>query len=444
MSNLKMRMAMLMLMLLIGASAQAQTADDIINKYLAATGGEKWKSLETLAVTSRSQAFSYDLYWKKPNRVRKDVLIESPSGPSSDIRAFDGKTGWRLSPELEGSEKPRLMSEHEVLELLEEGDVFMLLFNYKAKGYKAELLGKENSNGQSISKIKITKPSGQLVDIFVDDKTSLIVRQAAYGRNPADDGALRAVNANVGDYRTVGGLMLPHRIGAAVLEYRVNAPMEENAFKMPGQENQVQDSPAPSSQELQDDPIERVKDAERRADLLKLHPEADVDKDGTLSLEEAWAFLKKDQAARKLLVVGTLAPDWVLADASNKSHRLSDYRGKVVVMDFWAVWCIPCHRAMPWLEKLHTEFSKRGLVVLGISTGEKGGDPVQLMKDRGYHYGLLLHGETISNAYAVVGLPTIYIVGVDGRIIYSGFGTNTALDTRRTELIEDYLRKHDM
>jgi peroxiredoxin/outer membrane lipoprotein-sorting protein len=444
MSKRKMRVGILMLMLLAVTSARAQTADDIINKYLAATGGEKWKSLETLGVTSRSQAFSFNLYWRKPNRVRKDVLVDSPSGQSSDIRAFDGKTGWRLSPELEGSEKPRLMSEQEVLELLEEGDVFTLLFNYKAKGYKVELPGKESSNGQSVYKLKITKPSGQRVDVFVDDKTSLIVRQAAYGRDPEDRDAVRAVTANVGDYRSVGGLMLPHRIGAAVLEYHVNAAMDENAFKMPGQENQVQESPVASPDKPQDEPIERVRDAETRADLLKLHPEADVNKDGLLSLEEAWAFLKKDQAARKLLVVGTLAPDWVLGDASNKSHQLSDYRGKVVVMDFGAVWCIPCHRAMPWLEKLHTEFSKRGLVVLGISTGEKGGDPVQLMKDRGYHYGLLLHGETISNSYAVVGLPTIYIVGIDGRIIYSGFGTNTALDTRRTEVIEDYLRKHDM
>src|SRR5205823_11636012 len=68
------------------------------------------------------------------------------------------------------------------------------------------------------------------------------------------------------------------------------------------------------------------------------------------------------------LPVGTAAPEWVLKDPNDRSHRLSDYKGKVVLMDFWAVWCIPCHRAMPWLEKVHADLSKRGVVVVGIST----------------------------------------------------------------------------
>jgi peroxiredoxin/outer membrane lipoprotein-sorting protein len=432
-----------MMFVAIAATARAQTADDIVNKYIAATGGERWKSLETLAVTSRSEAFSFDLYWKKPNKVRKDVLLDSPAGQGLDTRSCDGKKGWRFSPLLEGSEKTRLLSEQEVLELLEEGDVFTMFFNYKAKGYKIELLGKDNSNGQSAYKLKLTKPSGQLLDILIDDKTFLTVRQIVHGRSPEDKGPI-AITVNVSDYRVVNGLMLPHRIGAAVLEYRVNIPLDDSVFKIPGDESNSQEPTGATAAQPPADIAERVRDPERRAELLKLYPDADVNKDGVLSLEEAWAFLKKDQAARKLLAVGTLAPDWILNDASNKSHRLTDYRGKVVLMDFWAVWCIPCHRAMPWLEKLHKDLLKRGVVVVGISTGEKGGDPVQLMKDRGYTYNLMLHGETISQAYAVIGLPTMYIVGVDGRIIYSGFGTNPTLDVHRRALIEDYLKQHDM
>ncbi len=72
---------------------------------------------------------------------------------------------------------------------------------------------------------------------------------------------------------------------------------------------------------------------------------------------------------------------------------------------------------MPWLQKAHVDLSKRGVVVLGISTNEKGGDPVKLMKDRRYTYELLLNGEAISKAYGVVGMPTFYMVGMDGRII---------------------------
>jgi len=63
------------------------------------------------------------------------------------------------------------------------------------------------------------------------------------------------------------------------------------------------------------------------------------------------------------------------------------------------------------------------------------------MKDRGYSYGLMLHGETISAAYAVVGLPTMYVIGVDGRIIYSGFRSNKILEDRRRTFIEEYLKQ---
>jgi peroxiredoxin/outer membrane lipoprotein-sorting protein len=414
---------------------QAQTADEIVNKYVAATGGlEKWKSLESFAVVSRSEAWSYDLYWKKPNLIRIEVAIKYP-GPGLDIRSFDGTTGWRSSP-LEGSEAARLMSGSEIRDLQETGDAFRELIDYKTKGHRLELVGKEPLDGNPAYQLKLTKPSGDVVQIFLDAKTFLEVKRVRHGRTP--DGQEHDVVIAIGDYRAVGGLLLPHRIGNAVLEYQVNIPMDIAGFKMPGKSDEGQ-SQVHDPEKKDSDLTERVRTPERRAELLKANPEADVNKDGTLSLEEAWAFLKKDKAARQLLPVGTLAPDWTLKDPGAKLHRLSDYRGKVVVLDFWAVWCIPCHRAMPALQKLHNDLARRGLVVVGISTDEHGGDPVQLMKDRGYTYELLLNGETISEAYGVAGMPTIYVIGVDGRIIHSGFGANEIAEQRRRTFIEGYL-----
>lgn len=428
----------LVLLFVFIAPVSAQTVDEIVTKYVAATGGaEKWKSLQSFAVVSRSEAFSYDLYWKKPNRIRIEVAIQYP-GPGLDILSFDGTTGWRMNP-AEGSEAARLMSGPEILDLVEMGDAFRELIDYKTKGHRVELVGKESVDGSPAYKLKLAKPSGEVVHIFLDAKTFLEVKRVVHGRTP--DGEYHDIVTATGDYRSVGGLLLPHRAGNAVREYRVNIPMDESGFKMPGKNDEDQ-SQASGAEMKESDLTERVGDPERRAELLKANPEADVNKDGTLTLEEAWAFLKKDKAARQLLPVGAAAPDWTLKDARARPHRLSDYRGKVVVMDFWAVWCIPCHRAMPGLQRLHNDLSSRGVAVLGISTNEHGGDPAQLMKDRGYTYELLLNGETISEAYGVAGMPTIYVIGVDGRIIHSGFGANETAEQRRRALIEGYLTEH--
>jgi peroxiredoxin len=421
------------LLLICIAPAYAQTVDEIVAKHLTATGGiEKWKALESFVIISRSEHWSFNLYWKKPDRIRVETLL-SGSPDSRDVRSFDGATGWRINP-MEGSEEPRLMSAKETAELQEQSDWLRELVDYKSKAYKVEYVGKELADGSPAYRLKLTKPSGEVIHIFLDEKTCLEVKRVRKVRRPPGEDV--EVATELGNYRLVGGLMLPHSVGDAVREYEVNKPIDGAFFKMP------QKKADQGIEKRGGDLTEQVHDSERRAQFLKAHPEADLDKDGTLTLEEAWAFVKKDEAAKRLLPIGAQAPDWTLKDAKGQPHRLSDYRGKVVVMDFWAVWCVPCHRLMPEMQKMHEDLSKRGVVVFGISTGEHGGDPAQLMKDRGYTYGLLLNGETIAEDYHVVGLPTVYVIGVDGRIIHCGFGANEALEGRRRAYIEEYLSQH--
>jgi len=123
------------------------------------------------------------------------------------------------------------------------------------------------------------------------------------------------------------------------------------------------------------------------------------------------------ERSMKLLAVGEIAPDWQLNNADGKVHSLVQYRGKVIVMDFWATWCGPCAKVMPRLQKLHEKLSDKGVVVIGVNSWEKS-DPVALMKQKGYSYQLLLNGEQIAEAYKVTMLPVVYIVGLDGKIIY--------------------------
>lgn len=133
---------------------------------------------------------------------------------------------------------------------------------------------------------------------------------------------------------------------------------------------------------------------------------------------------KGEEKKAGLLAVGDPAPEWKLADSAGKTHALGDYRGHVVVLDFWATWCGPCAKVMPKLDKLQKKYGERGLVVFGVNSFETG-DPVAMMKKRALSYTLLLKGEELAATYGVASLPVVYVIGADGRVLYSHAGPDT-------------------
>src|SRR5215211_4007439 len=119
---------------LLASSAAAQTADEVVAKFVAATGGaEKWAAVQSLVVRSRSPYFSSDAAWKKPDKFRIDYW--SDAADHTDTRSFDGTSGWRLNS-LEGSSTPRGMSATESADLREEFDWMFELIDYKAKKHR--------------------------------------------------------------------------------------------------------------------------------------------------------------------------------------------------------------------------------------------------------------------------------------------------------------------
>lgn len=144
-----------------------------------------------------------------------------------------------------------------------------------------------------------------------------------------------------------------------------------------------------------------------------------------------------DERSTKLLPVGELAPEWQLNDAEGQTHALSEYRGKVVVLDFWATWCGPCSTVMARMQKLHEKLKERGVVVIGVNSWEQN-DPVEVMKKKGYDYKLLLKGEEIADAYGVTTLPAVYVIGADGKVIYRHEGLD---DKNLSSLIEKYFKE---
>lgn len=142
--------------------------------------------------------------------------------------------------------------------------------------------------------------------------------------------------------------------------------------------------------------------------------------------------------------VGSVAPEWTAKDPAGKDHKLSDYKGKLVLMDFWGTWCPPCRAAMPGVQALHEKYKDQGLVVLGMNVEKRpDADPAAYMKDNNFTYGLMLKSDQIAQQYALRAYPTFILVGPDGKILFRDQGFSKALEHQLEKTIEDNLAKVD-
>jgi peroxiredoxin len=118
---------------------------------------------------------------------------------------------------------------------------------------------------------------------------------------------------------------------------------------------------------------------------------------------------------------GKRAPDFTLRTVEGKKLSLSDYRGKAVLINFWATWCAPCKIEMPWLIALRSQYAPQGFEILGVSEDDADTPHAKLAKfgqEEGLNYPLLVGDDAISRKYGGVEfLPTSYFVGRDGKIV---------------------------
>jgi len=117
---------------------------------------------------------------------------------------------------------------------------------------------------------------------------------------------------------------------------------------------------------------------------------------------------------------GVLAPDFQLASVDGKQVKLSEYRGKAVLLNFWATWCPPCKIEIPWFVELQQQYAPEGLQVIGVAmddgdSRDKVGKMVQELK---MNYPVLLGNDHVADLYGgVEGLPLTFYIGRDGKIV---------------------------
>jgi len=118
-----------------------------------------------------------------------------------------------------------------------------------------------------------------------------------------------------------------------------------------------------------------------------------------------------------------LAPDFELPGEDGKSYRLSDYRGRVVVLNFWATWCPPCREEMPSMERARKALTNDGVVLLAVNVGEDADTIFSFTATYPVEFPLLLdRHEKVIKQYPVIGLPTTFVIDPDGYMTHRAIG----------------------
>ncbi|MCG8553746.1 MAG: TlpA family protein disulfide reductase [Proteobacteria bacterium] len=129
-------------------------------------------------------------------------------------------------------------------------------------------------------------------------------------------------------------------------------------------------------------------------------------------------------AGAQALGPGELAPNAQFTDLSGRSFKLSTLRGKVVVIDFWASWCAPCRREMPFLEQLYRRYSGKGLVVVGVSVDKQRRHIDEFLRQVKVSFPIV-HDKRhrIAKTYKPPKMPSTFVVGRQGyvRFVHAGY-----------------------
>lgn len=220
---------------------QAQTLDEIIKNNLEAKGGiEKINAFKTGKMTGKMmmQTFEmpYTMWFKKPNQVKMEMVFQG----ATMIMAYDGKIAWNISPftgstdaqEITGDQADQVKDSAEMMD-----EPFI---DYEKKGYKIELMGKEDLEGTEVFKLRLTRKDGQVTDFFIDAENFIELKTSTTKKQ--QDGTEIKIDTILGDYKPVAGVMMPYSLSFNFNQMSMNITLDtvepnvelaEDFFSMP-------------------------------------------------------------------------------------------------------------------------------------------------------------------------------------------------------------------
>ena len=132
----------------------------------------------------------------------------------------------------------------------------------------------------------------------------------------------------------------------------------------------------------------------------------------------------------KRQLMGNLAPDFELPALDGKNLKLSDLRGKAVLLNFWATYCGPCKIEMPWFVELQKEYGPQGFQIVGVAMDDASTEDIaKFAREMGVNYPILIGNESVGQSFGGVSvLPTTFFLDRDGRLIAREFGLRSRSD----------------
>jgi len=130
-------------------------------------------------------------------------------------------------------------------------------------------------------------------------------------------------------------------------------------------------------------------------------------------------------------LMGQPAPDFVLKSASGENLRLSEFRGDVVMINFWATWCGPCRQEMPLLDEMYTRYQRVGFSLLGVNIDDDSRKALKMISELGVSFPVLFDvSKEVSKLYKVNAMPVTILVDRDGivRHVHQGYQPGYELD----------------
>jgi outer membrane lipoprotein-sorting protein len=191
-------------------SAPAPTVDEIVERYVSARGGiQKLRALQTLRQEGRiSGGAGRDglvaREIKRPGKIRFEFTVQGVTS----VLASDGQRGWKVSP-LEGEKNPQPLPDEVLIDAREQADIDGPLVDWKKKGSRIELVGREVVEGREAYRLKVTLKSGGVLTAYLDVKSWDLVRTEAQRQVR---GKQVQVETSFGDYRQTEGILFPHLV----------------------------------------------------------------------------------------------------------------------------------------------------------------------------------------------------------------------------------------